>query len=319
MPCGAGCLPSHLRGKPWSLGRHLCICPISRCIPLFSRAASVPSPQIYAMLKVISSVLVLALGAACSQPGTPIPNTDASTDGARTDSAAPDSDAPDSGASDTPLDRLCTQYSDVRVRSCGQEFASGYCGLGAFIASTPCEDEVTALFQCGINAPGSALCQESSPCAQSQQNAFLCLRAHCDVDPYQAGCISLYGCPPDCTGRVCGDDDRCGGVCTFCTEGRCNESTRMCVNDGGGANHGATCDCGNFSVVAPEPATTCTNVCRGGTTCLEQLLANTGRCAFLCDSRDAGRRGSCPSGWTCFETLFEDAATGNPIAECVEN
>lgn len=259
------------------------------------------------MKKRLMSLLVLVLAACAADEGLPT-NFD----------GGPGFDAGRPG-SNTALDRQCTEASNVRVASCGPEFASGYCGLGSFIETTSCESQVASFFQCQIDAPGPALCSEDSPCAPRQQDAFLCLRAHCDLDPYQAGCIDLYGCPADCAGKVCGDDDRCGGVCTFCADGRCNESAGMCETGGGAGNHDAACDCGSFTVDAPESAILCRDACTGDTTCLEQLLADEGRCAFICDVRDHGEQGSCPRGWTCFESFFEEVGAGTPIAECIED
>lgn len=43
------------------------------------------------------------------------------------------------------------------------------------------------------------------------------------------GCRDSADCTPDCVGKLCGDDDGCGGMCTTCPTGQiCNASTWQC-------------------------------------------------------------------------------------------
>lgn len=121
-------------------------------------------------------------------------------------------------------------------------------------------------------------------------------------------------CVPDCTGKVCGDEDGCGGTCTWCPP-TCGGSTcefGYCV---------ALCDCNcdnrECGYGGCEGGPTECGTCPEGVTCCDNGRCGVPDCAGK-DCGDDGCGGSCGTcgegqacyGTACLSTTWADPETG---------
>jgi cysteine-rich repeat protein len=109
-------------------------------------------------------------------------------------------------------------------------------------------------------------------------NARIVEKINCDAVVQQ--------CIPDCTGKVCGDSDGCGGSCTFCS------GNNVCVQ--------GLC----------EPSCQNNNQCSGGKVCVNNVCQLCGNGVWVADGEECddgntvsgdGCSSNCEveNGWSC--------------------
>jgi len=116
-------------------------------------------------------------------------------------------------------------------------------------------------------------------------------------------------CVPDCTGKVCGDDDGCGGNCTWCPP-TCGGS--VCEGSLCGNLCACNCDgkeCGSGGCGGDDEC----GVCPGGAPCCPN-----GRCSGDCTDRECGDDGcfgscgTCGEGGVCFDNTCQSTTWADP-------
>lgn len=118
---------------------------------------------------------------------------------------------------------------------------------------------------CGNGGIACVVCEDNEECVQNEENEYVCT------------------CEPECTGKVCGDADGCGGTCTggcgdglVCADGRCIADQGTC------ATGDSTCEFVNGEpIFCNDPASCqCQQSIEGQTVCLNNasLLSECGDC-----------------------------------------
>ena len=200
----------------------------------------------------------------------------------------PDSDAFCSGAGQ------CTCPGLVCAGDCCPPVST--CEEGVCVACVPFTCEIVG-GECGIlndGCGGTVPCGSCGPNETCQPNLVCacdyleCGGECCSQDAvcYQGQCWT--GCVPDCAGKLCGDDDGCGGTCPdspcaapgeVCYLGAC------CAPDCDGKACGAQDSCGGV----------CDGPCPGGVDCVDGVCCETDCAGKACGAPD-GCGGSCPLG-----------------------
>ncbi len=130
----------------------------------------------------------------------------------------------------------------------GEDCVGGACTCGGGICPNGCCANRTCVSpptdaQCGTNGAACTVCVAPETCGGGNP-----------------GTPGVCGCTPDCAGKVCGDPDGCGGLCTggcpngqTCRHGGCFlpcGSDNTCTSCGG-----ASCACGAAERLCQDTAT----------------------------------------------------------------
>ena len=135
---------------------------------------------------------------------------------------------------------------------------------------------------------------------------------------------NTINCTPNCNGKICGDDDKCGNPC----QGTC-PSGQSCI--GGICSGGSTCPTKCNGINCGDGCSTCTGICPSGQSCIGGICSGGSTCPTKCNGINCGDgcstcTGSCPYGCgqgTCNPSNEKEAyffnATSNQYTYTCDN